>query len=69
MELLLGLGLGYAGLGFAAPALAAAPIAASAIPAPIAASYVVPPARVIAEAPIIEQIVEPVEQWGYKIKY
>ena len=47
------------------------------IPAPVshslglpeAAAFVPPPARSIAEAPIVEQIVEPVEQWGYKVAY
>merc|ERR1712212_779439 len=54
-------GLGY-GYGLAAPAYAAAPILA-------ANKYAVPAPRVIEEAPIVEKIVEPVEQWGYKIKY
>merc|ERR1712007_78960 len=52
---------GYAAGAYAAP-LAAAPLAA----APIAANYAVPAPRVLQEAPIVEQIVEPVEQWGYK---
>ena len=47
------------------------------IPAPVshslglpeAAAFVPPPARSIAEAPIVEQVVEPVEQWGYKVAY
>lgn len=70
---------GYAGLHglpYAAPAYApyaAAPLAAAApapvVAAPVPARYAVPAARVIAEEPIVEQIVEPVEQWGYKIKY
>jgi len=64
-------GLGY-GYGLAAPAYAAAPLAAAPLAAaPILAAnkYAVPAPRVIEEAPIVEKIVEPVEQWGYKIKY
>merc|ERR1712226_1426482 len=57
---------GAYGYGLAAPALAAAPIAAAPI---AAATYAAPAPRVIQEAPIVEKIVEPVEQWGYKIKY
>merc|ERR1711879_1107476 len=67
---------GAYGYGLAAPALAhgyagyaAAPIAAPAVVAPAPARYAVPAPRVIEEAPIVEKIVEPVEQWGYKIKY
>ena len=69
---------GYGALPYAAPAYAAAPVVAAAAPAPVAApvlaapvpaQYAVPAARVIQEAPIVEQVVEPVEQWGYKIKY
>merc|ERR1711883_8034 len=75
---------GAYGYGLAAPALAAAPIAAApiaaatyaapavaapAVVAPAPARYAVPAPRVIEEAPIVEKIVEPVEQWGYKIKY
>merc|ERR1712226_1030827 len=61
---------GAYGYGLAAPALAAAPIAAApAVVAPVANRYAVPAPRVIQEAPIVEKIVEPVEQWGYKIKY
>ena len=36
---------------------------------PEAATYVAPPVRQVAEAPIVEQVVEPVEQWGYKVAY
>merc|ERR1719234_1316024 len=36
---------------------------------PEAATYLAPPVRTIAEAPIVEQAVEPVEQWGYKVAY
>jgi len=65
-------------------ATAAAPVAAvaHAVPAPYvgtpvahglglpeAATYVAPPVRAVAEAPIVEQVVEPVEQWGYKVAY
>merc|ERR1712212_1481770 len=68
---------GYAGLypagygyGLAAPAYAAAPLAAApVVAAPLVNKYAVPAPRVIEEAPIVEKIVEPVEQWGYKIKY
>jgi len=76
-------GPGYAGLagygaygyglgGYAAPVAAAAPVVAAAAPviaAPVANRYAVPAPRVLEEAPIVEKIVEPVEQWGYKIKY
>merc|ERR1712018_448508 len=61
-------GLGY-GYGLAAPAYAAAPLAAAplaAAPVLAANKYAVPAPRVIEEAPIVEKIVEPVEQWGYK---
>merc|ERR1712020_662262 len=64
-----GYGLGH--LGYAAPVAAAAPVVAAAAPviaAPVANRYAVPAPRVIEEAPIVEKIVEPVEQWGYKIK-
>merc|ERR1712223_1570713 len=64
---------GAYGYGLAAPALAAAPIAAApiaaatyaapAVAAPVANRYAVPAPRVIQEAPIVEKIVEPVEQW------
>ena len=95
---------GYAAHAYAAPAYAAAPVApvAHAVPAPYvgtpvahglglpeAATYVAPPVRAVAEAPIVEQVttsmkiiiflpflkttnlqvVEPVEQWGYKVAY
>jgi len=60
---------GYPGLG--APALAPLPVAAApvvaALPAP--RQYAVPAPRVLQEESIVEKIVEPVEQWGYKIKY
>jgi len=36
---------------------------------PEAATYALPPVRQVAEAPIVETIVEPVEQWGYKVAY
>merc|ERR1711981_382468 len=47
-----GYGLGH--LGYAAPVAAAAPVANR---------YAVPAPRVLEEAPIVEKIVEPVEQW------
>ena len=75
----------YAAAGVAAPAAVAAPVAAAPahvayahnVPAavshslglPEAATYVAPPVRQVAEAPIVEQVVEPVEQWGYKVAY
>merc|ERR1712007_1013 len=59
---------GYGAYGYAAGAYAA-PLAAAPIAAPIATNYAVPAPRVLQEAPIVEQIVEPVEQWGYKVKY
>merc|ERR1711981_664077 len=58
---------GYAGA-VAAPAYAA-PVVAAPVVAPAPATYAVPAPRVVQEAPIVEKIVEPVEQWGYKIKY
>ena len=73
-------GLGYGGYGaygyagaLAAPAYAghafAAPVVAAPAPVVAPATYAVPAPRVISEEPIVEKIVEPVEQWGYKIKY
>jgi len=59
---------GYAGA-LAAPAYAAPLAAAPAVVAPAPVNYAVPAPRVLQEAPIVEKIVEPVEQWGYKIKY
>jgi len=59
-------------------AYAAAPIAAPIAPVavahaglglPEARTYALPPVRQVQEAPIVEQIVEPVEQWGYKVAY
>jgi hypothetical protein len=37
--------------------------------APAAAAYALPPVQTINEAPIVEQTIEPVEQWGYKVAY
>ena len=72
----------YAAPAYAAPAYtlpatyAAAPIAhatyaaaAPVIAAPAASAYALPPVQTYNEAPIVEQIVEPVEQWGYKVAY
>jgi len=59
----------YAGAYAAAPLAAAPAVAAPVVAAPVANRYAVPAPRVIEEAPIVEKIVEPVEQWGYKIKY
>merc|ERR1712123_238321 len=65
----------------AAPAIPAAyaaslpaPAAAAAIPAaglglPEAATYGLPAVRQVAKAPIVENFIEPVEQWGYKVAY
>merc|ERR1712113_462334 len=78
-----GLAYGGAYTGFAAPYpyaahgiapaayAAAAPVAAAPVGLglPEAATYALPPVRQVAEAPIVEQIVEPVEQWGYKVAY
>jgi hypothetical protein len=50
----------------AGAAYAAAPVAYAAH-AP--AAYALPPTQVVNEAPIVEQVVEPVEQWGYKVAY
>merc|ERR1712193_269147 len=52
---------GYGAYGYAAGAYAA-PLAAAPLAAPIATNYAVPAPRVLQEAPIVEQIVEPVEQ-------
>merc|ERR1711981_1131694 len=60
-------GAGYAGA-YGAYGYAGA-LAAPAVVAPAPATYAVPAPRVVQEAPIVEKIVEPVEQWGYKIKY
>lgn len=63
---------------YAAAPVAAAPVAyAHNVPAavshslglPEAATYVAPPVRQVAHAPVVEQVVEPVEQWGYKVAY
>merc|ERR1711997_1132720 len=40
-----------------------------ALPAPVAANYVLPPAREVVEAPLVAQTVEKVEQHGYSIRY
>jgi hypothetical protein len=67
-----GLPLGYAGHPYAAPAYAhhayAHPVAAPVI-APQPVQYVAPPPREVVNAPVVEQTVEPVEQWGYSIRY
>jgi hypothetical protein len=65
----------YAPAAYAPAAYAAAPIAAplavahAGLGLPEARAYALPPVRQIQEAPIVEQIVEPVEQWGYKVAY
>jgi len=53
----------------AAPVAAAVPVAHAGLGLPEAATYALPPPRTVAEAPIVEQYVEPVEQWGYKVAY
>jgi len=71
---------GYAPINYAAavhapvvPAVhaAVAPAVAPAVvhAAPAASAYALPPVRTRAEAPIVETVVEPVEQWGYKVAY
>merc|ERR1711970_1376693 len=69
-----GLAYGHAYAGFAAPypyaahGIAAAPLAAAPVAAaPVAYAHPAPVA--VAQAPIVETIVEPVEQWGYKVAY
>merc|ERR1712128_56677 len=63
----------YAAHGIAPAAYAAAPIAAPVahvgLGLPEARTYALPPVRQVQEASIVEQIVEPVEQWGYKVAY
>ena len=82
-QVLLNGGLPYpyaAGYAVAPAAYAAAPAQvayAHNVPAPVshslglpeAATYVAPPVRQVAHAPVVEQVVEPVEQWGYKVAY
>jgi hypothetical protein len=54
----------------AGPIAHPAPLVAAAPVAPIAAhAYALPPVRTIENAPVVETVVEPVEQWGYKIAY
>merc|ERR1719312_1969822 len=48
---------------------AAAPIPSPGLGLPEAATYALPPVRQVAKAPIVENFVEPVEQWGYKVAY
>merc|ERR1712106_242787 len=48
---------------------AAAPIPAAGLGLPEAATYGLPPVRQVAKAPIVENFIEPVEQWGYKVAY
>ncbi|TRY70185.1 hypothetical protein TCAL_17272 [Tigriopus californicus] len=48
----------YSGLTYGAAPVAAAPQA-----------YALPPVKNIQEAPIVEQVVEPVEQHGYSVRY
>jgi len=54
---------GYAFASHPGYAVAHAPVVA----APV--NYALPPAREVVNAPVVEQVVEPVEQWGYSIRY
>merc|ERR1712058_30697 len=58
-------------VGYAAAPVGVAPVAYAnaGLGLPEAATYALPPVRQVAEAPIVEQVVEPVEQWGYKVAY
>merc|ERR1719173_294072 len=59
---------GYAPINYAAAVHA--PVAPAVVhAAPAASAYALPPVRTRAEAPIVETVVEPVEQWGYKVAY
>ena len=68
---------GYAAAPAAYAAVPAQVAYAHNVPAPVshslglpeAATYVAPPVRQVAHAPVVEQVVEPVEQWGYKVAY
>merc|ERR1712180_316476 len=64
-------GHAYAGFAGAYPAAYGAPLAYAAhgLGLPEASTYALPPVRTVAEAPIVEHAVEPVEQWGYKVAY
>jgi hypothetical protein len=53
----------------AAPAYAYAAAAPAVAVAAPAAAYALPPTQIVNEAPVVEQVVEPVEQWGYKVAY
>jgi len=57
--------------GYAVAPVGVAPVAyaSAGLGLPEARAYALPPIRQVAEAPIVEQIVEPVEQWGYKVAY
>jgi len=54
---------GHPGYAVAGHHIAHAPVVA----APV--QYALPPAREVVNAPVVEQVVEPVEQWGYSIRY
>ena len=64
-----GAAAGYAAAPVAVPAPYAGVPVAHGLGLPEAATYALPPVRAVAEAPIVEQVVEPVEQWGYKVAY
>merc|ERR1711892_483110 len=51
------------------PVPAAAAIPAAGLGLPEAATYGLPAVRQVAKAPIVENFIEPVEQWGYKVAY
>ena len=61
--------LAHATYAAAAPAVVAPAVAAAPVVAPAASAYALPPTQIVNEAPIVEQVVEPVEQWGYKVAY
>merc|ERR1711981_873237 len=49
--------------------VAAPPAVAHSLGLPEARAFVAPPVRAVAQAPIVDTVVEPVEQWGYKVAY
>ena len=53
---------GHPGYAYAGHHIAHAPVAA-----PV--QYALPAPREVVNAPVVEQVVEPVEQWGYSIRY
>jgi len=53
---------GHPGYAYAGHHIAHAPVAA-----PV--QYALPAPREVVNAPVVEQVIEPVEQWGYSIRY